>query len=42
MLKQLLMILFLGTQENVNQLFAQCCIALRGDYQIKLVNALQV
>ena len=23
-------------------LFAQCCIALRGDHQIKLVNALQV
>ena len=29
-------------QENINILFAQCCIALRGDHQIKLVNALQV
>lgn len=28
-------------KENINLLFAQCCIALRGDHQIKLVNALQ-
>ncbi|EDO48716.1 predicted protein [Nematostella vectensis] len=31
----------MAVKENINQLFAQCCIALHGDHQIKLVNALQ-
>lgn len=28
-------------KDNINLLFAQCCLALQGDYPLKLVNALQ-
>ncbi|XP_029195478.1 armadillo-like helical domain-containing protein 3 [Acropora muricata] len=31
----------MDVKENINLLFSQCCIALRGDHQIKLVNSLQ-
>lgn len=31
----------LSVKDNINLLFAQCCLSLQGDYPLKLVNALQ-